>query len=722
MTTGKTVALVALAATVVSKIRGRRSGLKKLQGNNRRPVGQLLSSWPLARFAAGGRRAAGRELGLLDPARKETPMRALRTSLAAAWLLGAAPALAQAQTQYTPAKLLEYRPSQPGVEYDIPDPATVETCKVEVVYNAKKKAIGYALRDSQGKLLRKYVDTRGEPNIDQWSYYQDGFEVYRDNDLDNDQFVDECRWLNTAGSRHALVSKNKITGWKRLSAEEASKVLVQALVSGDQGLLETVMATADELAALGVPKGEIERVSAAAAQRVAQVKALFKELVGWDKQTVWLRFDGTMPHVIPADASADLKGDLLLYENAVVFVGSANGQGDPSKYAYLQAGEMVKIGETWKFVELPHGIDPKNPIVANAAAQEGGIRAWLFREPDATPQNPQLAAALQELGAYDTKHSNTLADGDKRKLAEFYRGRIPLLRKVVTLSANDDDALIYNKQIADSLAAAYQTDLYPSGVQLLETLIGSGGKIASYATYRKIMAENALKAEQPGANPMALQKELLTNLESFLAKYGKSDEAPDVLLQLASFNEFNAEEAEARKYYKQLAADFPASDAGKKAAGALKRLDLVGKSIELKGTSLRGEPIDAAGLRGKTVLIAFWATWAAPAKDDLPQLLKTYQSNHQSGLEVIGVNLDNDKATLDAFLKETPLPWSQIFEPGGMDSRLANEFGIISLPTMFLVDAQGKVINRNIRTAAELDKQLEKLGLAKPVNAALGVK
>ena len=78
------------------------------------------------------------------------------------------------------------------------------------------------------------------------------------------------------------------------------------------------------------------------------------------------------------------------------------------------------------------------------------------------------------------------------------------------------------------------------------------------------------------------------------------------------------------------------------------------------------------------------------------------------------MNLDADRADLDGFLKETPLPWPQIFEPGGIEkNRFATEFGIISLPTMVLIDPQGKVVNRNIRTAAELRRQLDKVLAAK---------
>ena len=73
------------------------------------------------------------------------------------------------------------------------------------------------------------------------------------------------------------------------------------------------------------------------------------------------------------------------------------------------------------------------------------------------------------------------------------------------------------------------------------------------------------------------------------------------------------------------------------------------------------------------------------------------------------MNLDNERADVDAFLKANPIAWPQIFEGGGMETRLAIEYGITSVPTMFLIDAQGKVVNRNLRTSTEVERQLEKL-------------
>jgi thiol-disulfide isomerase/thioredoxin len=649
---------------------------------------------------------------------EETPMRSLRNSLAAALALALVPTIAVAETK--PKDLLNLCvPTQKGVEYDTPtDPAAIDACKVEPVYNAQKKTIGYALRDGQGKLLRRFVDADGNGALDQWSYYQDGFEVYRDIDLNGDRIADECRWMNAGGTRAATVVKGKVAAWKRISAEEASKVLVQALVAGDLALLETVLATPDELSALGAPKGMVDQVAAAAARRVDQVRALQKGLTGWDSKTVWNRLDGMMPHLIPAEAGG-LKGDLTLYENAVIFAGPASGPTNPAQVAFLQAPELIKIGEVWKFVELPRAVDASKPVVAS----EGGLRSWLYRgeaSPGAPASDPKLEAALKELAQYDNQAPNLAV---AKEVAQFHVGRIPLLRAVVKAAQNPDEQIVYDKQIVDSLAAAYQTGLYPKGLEPLNVYIEQGGKAGSYAAFRKLSAEFAARNEEPGANVMQSQKKWMADLKAFLDKYPKADEAPDALLQLASINEFNAEEDEARKYYDRLARDFPQTDAGQKGAGALRRLDLVGKPFSLKGSGLRNETIDTAQYRGKTVLVTFWATWADPVRRDLPELIKAYQKHRAQGFEVVGVCLDNERATLDEFLKEMPLPWPQVFEPGGLEkNRLAAEYGIIALPTMILVDPQGKVVNRNIRTAAELEKQLEALRAGKTDGVALGSK
>ncbi len=647
-------------------------------------------------------------------------MRSLRYSVAVFGLIALVAPRSMA-ADYSPRDLLKFRPTQPGVDYDTPaDAAAVDACKVELVTDGQKRTVGYALRDGQGKLLRRFIITNGGKYLNQWSYYQDGFEVYRENDLDGDRTLDECRWLNSGGTRIAVIKGGKIAGWKRLSAEEASKVMVLALATGDSGLLDSLMATPDELAEAGVPKEVIDKVTAGAGKRAEAVDALQKGLTGWTPKTVWNRFDGTHPHVIPADAASGLEKDLILYENAVVFAGAPApaGQANAAKASFLQVPEMIKLDETWKFVELPRAVDPEKPVVASA----GGIRAAIFDAAGPGPQRDEaMDQALKALADYDTGNSKLQSSGDKKDLARFHVGRVPLLNAIVKVAKEPEDQISYRKQIVDSLVAAYQSGAYPKGRQVLEGMIEEGTKLSSYAAYRLIGADFVMRNEEPGSNFLANQKKWMAELEGFLTRFGKSDEAPEVWLQLGSSNEFNAEEDKARQDYTKLVENFPETPAGKKAAGAVKRLDLVGKTISLKGTSLQGETVDTSQSRGKAILVVFWASWGGQSvRRELPDLVKLHEKLKGKGLEVVGVSLDNERADLDAFLKEQPLGWPQIFEPGGIDSRLATEYGIISLPTIFLIDGQGKVVNRNLRTASEVERQLDKLLAQKQPGVALG--
>jgi peroxiredoxin/TolA-binding protein len=659
--------------------------------------------------------------GRFAPARKDTPMRSLRfitTVLVLVAVLRVSASGQQNAKLPAPSALLDLKPKfVQSIEYDTPaDAAAINACKVETVLNDQKRSIGYVLRDAQGKLLRRFVVAHGS-RIDQWSYFQDGFEVYREEDLDGDRSLDECRWLNAGGTRIGKVSGGRITGWKQITAEESSKVMVQALASGDNGLLETVMATPEDLTAAGVSKDVVAKIAAAALNRAELAAALRKKLVGWTKQTTWNRFDGTFPHVIPADPASGLSKDLTLYENAMVIPGSAGAEQNPAKLAFLQIPDMIQLGAAWKFPELPNALDPEKPIVAAG----GGLRALLFAKDNGVEARDEAVdAAMKALAEYDKKNAALLQGGPK-EIAQYHVGRVPMLNavvKAIKASKNPAEQLAFNKQMVDSLVAAVRTHQYPQGKKYLEKFIADGDKLGSYASYCMIDAEFAMSNDEPNANVLANQKKWMAELDDFLKKFPDSDEAPSVLLHLANANEFNAEEKTAREQYDKLAKNYPGTEAGKKAEGALRRIDLASQPLAIKGTGIQGEPIETSQYLGKPVAIFFWASWATPVKNELPDLMTIYDKYHRDGFEVIGINVDNERADVDAFISKHKLTWPQIVEPGGMDSRLAIDYGIISLPTMFLVDAKGKVVSRNLRTA-ELEKQLEKLLPAKQPGVAV---
>ena len=141
--------------------------------------------------------------------------------------------------------------------------------------------------------------------------------------------------------------------------------------------------------------------------------------------------------------------------------------------------------------------------------------------------------------------------------------------------------------------------------------------------------------------------------------------------------------------------------------------------MSLSGPTLDGKTVSAADFGGKSLLVVYWMSLTEPDRRELADLLAVYDKHKGQGFEVLSVNLDPDRSTVEAYLKEQSLPWPVIFEEGGLDSRPANDLGIIATPTMILVSPEGKVVSHQIRKASEVEKYLEKPLASKPVGLNL---
>lgn len=140
-----------------------------------------------------------------------------------------------------------------------------------------------------------------------------------------------------------------------------------------------------------------------------------------------------------------------------------------------------------------------------------------------------------------------------------------------------------------------------------------------------------------------------------------------------------------------------------------KLAELKSKPLDLKFTDTKGQAVDLANLRGKVVLVDFWASWCGPCMAEMPNVVSTYQKYHDKGFEILGISLDKEKASMEAALQKQGMTWPQYFDGGFWQNKISSSFGINSIPAAWLIDKKGMIRDTNVRgeaLSAGVDKLL----------------
>ncbi|HWB09360.1 MAG TPA: redoxin family protein [Pirellulales bacterium] len=286
-----------------------------------------------------------------------------------------------------------------------------------------------------------------------------------------------------------------------------------------------------------------------------------------------------------------------------------------------------------------------------------------------------------------------LPEGDVTKLLAF----IKQLREFRPTNATDFTA--HREKGPSAIAAAAKK------IMALETDKTS----AAYATARLAVLEP--RVAKILTLSTADRKALIEDLEAALAaKSSHGLEPADVNLVFSAARplEYGDDLEWAAQAIERLAKAFGPDDGpfgaqARSLFGSARRLGLVGHEVTLDGTTTAGQAFDWASYRGKVVLIDFWATWCGPCVAELPNVRELYDKYHERGFDVVGISLDGDREALDKFLSEKGIPWTTLHQAGGQHPAAAF-YGVSAIPTVLLVDRDGKVVS--IRARGEELKRL----------------
>ena len=258
------------------------------------------------------------------------------------------------------------------------------------------------------------------------------------------------------------------------------------------------------------------------------------------------------------------------------------------------------------------------------------------------------------------------------------------------------------------VAGIAATDIAETNRLILEqeTLVGLRNAAAKAASTERVAALAAVKAEVDRLAAKYPDEPLMGSLAS---GYIKSMERAG-----ATREEIQTQWAAFAAYPGTALAN--AAPAGAREAAARQQLgDRAKLPIELAFTAVDGRKVDLRNLRGKVVLVEFWATWCAPCKEEIPNIKKIYAAYHGKGFEVVGISLENAgladadtaverekklakaRQVLVGFTAKQEMPWPQYFDGKYRQNAIAVDYLINAIPAMLLIGKDGRIIRTQAR-------------------------
>jgi thiol-disulfide isomerase/thioredoxin len=262
-----------------------------------------------------------------------------------------------------------------------------------------------------------------------------------------------------------------------------------------------------------------------------------------------------------------------------------------------------------------------------------------------------------------------------------------------------------------------------TGTKTNEALIAFSEKIKAYNEKRRSLSLALREAAQVNDNEKttALNNELNNlNLEAtdfpFEFINTNSDNYYSLILLESMLKNKNADFQKIIDTYQGLDSSLKTSAKGNEILAqiesvkiileAQKRTDIGAIAPEFSAPTPEGKMLGLNEIKGKITMIDFWAAWCGPCRRENPNIVKVYEKYHDKGLEIIGVSLDGNtrqadpKAAWIKAIEDDKLTWHQISNLNYFNGPIAKMYNIQSIPSSFILDAEGKIIAKNLRGPA----------------------